>query len=227
MIIAGRDGDKRFKHKDWGPGSAATGSPESSTCCARPGLSNHQPLPGPFLWPEILWSSLLGAENLAPRNGGDGLSESKRLRAEGRPGAPSLRLRSFPLVLIGGGISGLRRGAVCSRASPRPFSEPTTTPHPPHPLQVEVRKVQASVENQMLTITSNRQKHRGQVASLSVRDLQQPEGTSWSLGGPVGGQAVRLRPPRPAPGGDNRAGLRRPAKQPPTPRNESRKCEMR
>nr|XP_008249198.2 E3 ubiquitin/ISG15 ligase TRIM25 isoform X1 [Oryctolagus cuniculus] len=36
-------------------------------------------------------------------------------------------------------------------------------------LEVEVRKVQASVENQMLTITSNRQKHRGQVASLSKR----------------------------------------------------------
>lgn len=35
--------------------------------------------------------------------------------------------------------------------------------------QLEVRQVQADVENQMLMITSDSQKHRGQVAFLSVR----------------------------------------------------------
>ncbi|XP_040845369.1 E3 ubiquitin/ISG15 ligase TRIM25-like [Ochotona curzoniae] len=36
-------------------------------------------------------------------------------------------------------------------------------------LEVQVRKVQANVENQMLIITANRQKHRGQLAFLSKR----------------------------------------------------------
>lgn len=39
----------------------------------------------------------------------------------------------------------------------------------PTPPQVEVRQVQANVENQMLMVTSDSQKRRGQVAFLSVR----------------------------------------------------------
>lgn len=38
-----------------------------------------------------------------------------------------------------------------------------------HTFQVEVRKVQANVENQMLIIASDSQKHHGRVSFLSVR----------------------------------------------------------
>lgn len=40
-------------------------------------------------------------------------------------------------------------------------------PLPTPPLQVEMRQVQANVENQMLMVTSDSQKRRGQVAFLS------------------------------------------------------------
>lgn len=53
-------------------------------------------------------------------------------------------------------------------------------PHPTLSPQVEVRQAQANVLNQMLMITSDSQKHRGQVAFLSVR-LAHP---ALSLGSP-------------------------------------------
>lgn len=89
-------------------------------------------------------------------------------------------------------------------------------PPPPASPQVEVRKVQANVENQMLIINSDSQRHRGQVAFLLVRLAHplsgpgfppsaphlaegHPQGLEWMSWGP----AVGNRMPRQAPGHNN------------------------
>lgn len=51
--------------------------------------------------------------------------------------------------------------------------------HPTLSPQLEVRQVQADVENQMLMITSDSQKHRGQVAFLSVRSAHPARGLGF------------------------------------------------
>lgn len=80
--------------------------------------------------------------------------------------------------------------------------------HPTLSPQVEVRQAQANVLNQMLMITSDSQKHRGQVAFLSVRLAHPALGLSspgrrdalLGLGMEVWGQADRHRMHRPTPG---------------------------
>lgn len=102
--------------------------------------------------------------------------------------------------------------------------------HPTLSPQLEVRQVQADVENQMLLISSDSQKHRGQVAFLSVRSphpapvrsahpargpgfpsaLHQDEGVLRAWSGWCGTRQTE-RIPGPPPDHDNRgsrAGLR-------------------